>query len=51
MIQTAFVAFVASCADVLLARHTFLGEKRLRDEPKERMRRRLLQKSLHIISA
>ena len=40
---------IASSADVLLARHAFLpyvGEKRLRDEPKERLRRRLKQRLL-----
>ena len=32
---------VASLADALLARHAIFGEERLRDEPKERLPRRL----------
>ena len=33
---------VASHTDILLARHAIVGEERLRDEPKECLRRRLL---------
>ena len=38
---------VASYADIFLARH---GEERLRDEPKERLRRRLSVTMIRILS-